>query len=336
MQKFIKQTIPVCAAILVSLVVYQPTAQLQKSERPIDPSKNTKLANVLSYRAFKDPELVVIKGYAGNTLHPFVSRDGNYLFFSSDIAGGNDIHYATRNNDGTFSYKQALVNINTTAIEISPTLDKNNQFYFVRKEKGTSQIYQGAFSLKAGGGILSLLLMDGVLPKSGTGCYDVEVSNDGKELLYTEGEQDAKGQITEARIMVATNNEGKFQPNANETRRLMRTINEQLKDWDLKYGATLSTDELELFFTAARKDGPPVIYQSIRSSARKPFGVPQRIISIEGYAEHPSLSPDGLTLYFHRKDGNVYRIYRTVREKRELPGFQAGAKDNRSLPTPER
>jgi hypothetical protein len=340
-----KVSLSYIAILTILLVVaYQPTTQSQNTEKPSLSDKNAKPATSApapstaldSYRAFKNPEHVVIRGYSENALHPFVSRDGKYLFFSIDISGKKDIHYAVRNDDGTFNYKKELTNVNTTAIEISPTSDKNDQFYFVRNDKNISRIYQGDFSLKNGGSILNLIAMNEIVAKPDSEYNDVEISNDGKEVLYTEVIKNNKGQVIESNIVVALKKGDKFQPSADETQRLMRQINKRLEDWNLKYGATLSTDELELFFTAAKKDGNPVIYQSIRSGPNKPFGIPLPVVTIEGYAEHPCLSPDGLTLYFHRKEGKLYRLYRTVRDKRELPGFKAGAKDTRSLPITDR
>ena len=74
----------------------------------------------------------------------------------------------------------------------------------------------------------------------------------------------------------------------------------------------LVADLLELFFTRAAP-GEVAIYRSRRASRDEPFGVPERVAAITGFAEAPTLSADGRSLYYHRLEAKRYVIYRISR-----------------------
>jgi hypothetical protein len=85
----------------------------------------------------------------------------------------------------------------------------------------------------------------------------------------------------------------------------------------LDYAAAVSADGLELFFTRAMPargaHGLPAVYRASRARAAKPFGHVQRVGAITGYAEAPSLSADGTTLYYHQLAGATFRIMTVTR-----------------------
>ncbi|WP_240186690.1 OmpA family protein [Pedobacter namyangjuensis] len=64
---------------------------------------------------------------------PFISPDGNTLYFSSDMPGGkggNDIYLVKKNADGTWGIPQNQTAINTIGNERSPALDANGKLFF--------------------------------------------------------------------------------------------------------------------------------------------------------------------------------------------------------------
>ena len=89
----------------------------------------------------------------------------------------------------------------------------------------------------------------------------------------------------------------------------------------LVYAAAISADGLELFFTAASPavGQAPTIYRAARSAPSKPFGAPERIASISGFAEAPSLSSDGSSLYYHELVGQEFAIERVTRAPTPAP-----------------
>ena len=80
----------------------------------------------------------------------------------------------------------------------------------------------------------------------------------------------------------------------------------------LEYAACISADELELFFTRFGNSGF-AIYRSTRESKVQPFDPPERLAAIEGFVEAPPLTADGLSLYYHKKVGELFVIYRVTR-----------------------
>lgn len=53
---------------------------------------------------FKTPQRIEIKGYQDNAMEPFISRDGQYLFFnnSNEPPDKTDLFYAKKINDDSF------------------------------------------------------------------------------------------------------------------------------------------------------------------------------------------------------------------------------------------
>ena len=100
-----------------------------------------------------------------------------------------------------------------------------------------------------------------------------------------------------------------FAPLAN-SRLLLGAVNSRA----LEYAPCVSDDGLELYFTRWEPGrGVPGIYVASRTGAGRAFGIPQRVAAAEGFVEGPTLSPDGRRLYFHKKVGNRFRIFRIER-----------------------
>jgi hypothetical protein len=87
----------------------------------------------------------------------------------------------------------------------------------------------------------------------------------------------------------------------------------------LEYAPELSADGLELYFTRFTPSwllilsDPPAIYVAKRTSTADSFSTPEYIKAMEGFVEAPTLSPDGRSLYFHKKVGNRHEIWRVTR-----------------------
>jgi len=264
------------------------------------------------YTAFSNPERITIRGYSGHAMEPFITRDGRYLFFnnSNDPSVNTNLHYAERINDLTFAYKGEVAGANTESLEGTPTMDKNGAFYFVstRSYKDTlSTIYEGRF---AGGAVTGVKIVEGVSKKSpGSVNFDVEVSADGQTLYFVDGVFSGKPVPEKADIAIAVLGAAGFRRSA-ESAEILKNINTDA----LEYAACISSDELELFFTRAGKNGP-VIYRSSRKNVGQAFDPPERIAAIEGFVEAPTLSPDGRSLYYHMKDGELFVIYRVTRSR---------------------
>ncbi|WP_316805273.1 OmpA family protein [Pedobacter nototheniae] len=64
---------------------------------------------------------------------PFISKDGNSLYFSSDLpggTGGTDLYVSFKTDQGDWGLPVNLKEVNTTGNERSPFFDENNNLYF--------------------------------------------------------------------------------------------------------------------------------------------------------------------------------------------------------------
>jgi len=278
------------------------------------------------FTEFGNPEMVQILGYdddhgnSNDAMEPFISRDGNFLFFnSSNAVAPTNLYWATRVDDVTFQYQGEIggeVN-GSGSLNAVASMDSSGAFYFITNRSypsaGTpgylSTIYSGLF---ADGAVTPVNPVPGVTaPRQGLVNFDQEISADGDTLYFAQGNFES-GNLTSTTMMIATRQGGNFVVDPNSAK-IMKTINDQY----LNYAADTSADELEFFFTRTNLQVGPAIYMATRKSTSKPFGTPKKIDAITGFAEAPSISPDDLSLYYHVKNQSgvfvINRVTRTVK-----------------------
>ena len=182
--------------------------------------------------------------------------------------------------------------MNTQFLDAVASMDLNRIFYFVstRSYSSTaSTIYSGTYS---DGNVTGVELAAGVSPETpGVVDFDAEISADGNTLYFSEGLFGSVPVPRTARIMIARRRGANFVRDPNSDN-LMRNINTQA----LNYAADTSRSETEIFFTRLEpgepgEPGGPAIYQASRSKTTDPFGIPQKITAITGFAEAPLISP---------------------------------------------
>jgi hypothetical protein len=292
--------------ILIGLVVFNAGAMDAVARKP----KPTPVPTAVP---FSNPELVTINGYSQDAEEPFISRDGNFLFFdnSNDPTRNpnTDIFWATRIDEVTFQYQGPITGVDTpTALEGVPSMDDNNVFYFVSPRNYVAPdygtIYSGAFS---NGDVPSVELVAGISRRKPNRVnFDCEISADGNTLYFVDSvfknNQPQKSQIT-----IAHKNGDTFVRDPHSAK-IMKHIN----TGSLQYAPDTSASELELFFTQVSV--LPAVFMAERTDKSLPFGKPQKIAAITGFAEAPSISPDGKSLYYHHQDPDgVFRVYRVTR-----------------------
>jgi hypothetical protein len=99
---------------------------------------------------------------------------------------------------------------------------------------------------------------------------------------------------------------------------LLRSINTGA----LAYAPCISADGLELYFTRAslRKTASGTFAPSVRilvatrTSTSSSFDEPQLLANLTGVVEAPTLSLDQSELFFHKREGGTYAIYRARRK----------------------
>lgn len=266
------------------------------------------------YQAFGAPQRVLIQGYEGDAMEPFITKDDRYLLFNNRNDPGTDtnLHLAERVDALSFRYRGELRGANSRVLDGVPSVDRSGQLYFVSVRsygETLSTLYRARLS---DGDVSQPELVPGIsLRQRGMLIFDAEISADGNTLLVADGRFTGGALPKTADIVIAVRQGLAFQRLA-ASAAIMKHINSEA----LEYAPAISADLLELFFTrfdAASRARAPEIYRAVRSSVAEPFGLPQRVAAASGFVEAPTLSGDGRVLYFHRRDGDRYVIYRTTR-----------------------
>jgi hypothetical protein len=158
---------------------------------------------------FANPQRVTIRGYDGEAMEPFLSRDGSVLFFNNlnDPKVNTDLYWAERVDDVTFQFKGEVRGVNTPALEGVASMDRDGMFYFVSTrsyDQTASTLYRGRF---ANGNVTGIELVPGIsLGKPGIVNFDAEISADGNTLYFVESEF-RNGRPKTARILFARREE---------------------------------------------------------------------------------------------------------------------------------
>jgi len=266
------------------------------------------------YRAFSDPAPVTIAGYTGSAMEPFVSLDGRYLLFNtSNVAPAiPSLQFAVRSGPRSFTYGGPIRGANQPGfLSGTPSMDRDGILYFVSTRNYAARratVYAGRFD---SGAVTKVHAVAGVVaPAPGLVDFDASVSPDGGSLYVSVG-QFAGGSGPSRAGLALFHRRGRAFVADPRSAALLGAVN---RAGPLVYAASVSTDGLELFFTVADPAGGVVeIDRAERSSTSRPFGRVQRVRAISGFAEAPSLSGDGTTLYFHLRVGRLFVIEQVTR-----------------------
>ena len=266
--------------------------------------------------SFRDPQRVAIQGYDGDAMEPFLSRDGRYLFFNNlnEPKVNTNLYWAERIDDLHFKFRGEIEGVNTPALEAVASMDREGNFYFVSTrsyDQTASTLYRGKF---ANGKLSSVELVPGVSrAQPGIVNFDAEISADGNTLYFVESQFNAQAQPQWAKILLAHRAGDKFLRDQQSS-----TIMDQINAGVLNYAPATTESQCEIFFTRVTKTGP-AIYEANRSGKGQPFQNVRRIEAITGFAEAPTLSPDGLSLYFHKRENDRFVLFRVTRPAQALP-----------------
>jgi hypothetical protein len=258
---------------------------------------------------FGIPKKVTILGYSGDAMEPFISRNGQVIFFNNlnDPAVNTNLFYANRINDTLFEFKGEITGANSSALDAVATMDNKGNFYFVSTRSYSqtfSTIYTGTFQ---NGNLNNITLLPGVSKEeAGYVNFDVEVSADGNTLYFVDAKFDNAGQPQTATLAMAEKTATGFKRISNSGE-LLENINSDM----LVYAAGISDDELTLFFTRVPQissSAIPRIYYATRNNKSAPFNNPHEITTIPGFVEAATVAGDSL-VYFHKKENNQFGLY---------------------------
>ena len=269
------------------------------------------------YPEFKNEVQVTINGYNLDAMEPFISKDGNYLFFNSlNDSVNTSLYYTSKVNDTTFEFKGELFGANGTAphLDAVASMDINNNFYFV-STRNYPQVFENYQTGKFNNGSLTNLDTvkgDIYINTLGWIVMDWEISGNGNTLYYVNS-YFKNNILSESKLGIAEKSNSSFTKSVLSDKLLININNSNF----LIYAPSISSDGKELYFTRTNKEkNVPEICVSIKNNTTDLFS-PPKIIKISGnMIEAPSLTSDGERLYYHKKsdlDGK-YHIYSLTRE----------------------
>ena len=198
------------------------------------------------FGVFTNPQPVTIEGYSQDAMEPFISPDGNYLFFNdSNSLPQTNLYYATRIDDLTFQFQGEIGGANATGLNAVASMDVNDIFYFVSTRSYSqtfSTIYWGMFS---NGSLSNVAIVPGISKdKLGDVNFDQCISPDGGTLYFVDGVFNGGSVPQHASIAIAKR-EGDHFMRLKDSAEIMRKINTD----GLNYAPDISKSGLEFFFT---------------------------------------------------------------------------------------
>jgi hypothetical protein len=263
---------------------------------------------------FEAPQRVTVTGYDGDAMEPFLSRDGRVLLFNNrnHPPERTDIHWASRVDDLTFRYRGLVEGVNSPALDGVPTMAADGRFCFISTRAYFAElatVYCGAWL--EGAAVNVTLQPDAGGRVRGRLAFDVEIDARGELLVFADGLFRGGPAPVAADLRVARRDGDQFRLSPGDDA-LLRAINTN----GLEYAAALSADSRELAFT--RLTGRPPfarigIWIARRPDGAAPFGAPTRIAAITGFVEAPTFAPDGAALYFHKREGDRFTLWRAAR-----------------------
>lgn len=265
-------------------------------------------------QVFINPRKVNIVGYTGSAMEPFITRDGEFIFYNSEGTRdtpktNKDIYYAKRIDDTNFKFMGEIKGINSDKVDGVPTMDNDGNFYYISnihygKSNGFASVYSGKFKNGRVSNIKSHPELSLKIPRWLN--MDIEISANGQTLYATQTYFDGGPAPKKSYFFVAHLKDDHFIID-----KLSEKIFKHINTDDLEYAASISTNELEIYFTRLNSSNGHKFstYRASRPNKNAPFSSPIRIASITGIAEAPAITSDGQLMYFHKKDGKYFSLY---------------------------
>jgi hypothetical protein len=263
---------------------------------------------------YVDAAPVQILNYADDAMEPCISLDGRYLFFNNSNAADakTHIHFARRVSANVFEYSGLLPGVNSESKDMAPSVDRKGNFYFTSLrtfDKDGRSIWVGQLK---DGVVRNVRSVEGEIAHPdfpGAINMDCCISPDGQVLIVSRAQfiPGLSMPINSKLLMCEKQTDGRFQKTPYSALLTKTTGN-------LAYAPAMTADNNEIYYTNA--DIPTRTLQTcmvLLSAHGKVSTKPARVTAIEGFAEAVSITLNKGELFFHKKDGPIYRIYRAQR-----------------------
>jgi len=282
--------------------------------------ENTTPIIAQNYPSF-GPEIdVEITGLTFDAMEPFLSADGNYLFFNNVNDGINTkLFYATKINDSTFSFVGELNGTNQSTVshlDAVADMDANGNFYWTSTRNYPAELnnlFHGSFTA---GNVTNIARVQGDFNMNTPGwlVMDHGISLDGQFLYFNNARFDdttCQGPC-ETTIGIAQKiNNTTFNTVPNSA-----TILQHINDSNyIYYAPCISGDDLELYYTRYLKGNITTstlfeICVAVRNNTTAIFSTPKVLFSepIANLIEAPTLTTNKNIIYYHKKTTDSHKI----------------------------
>ena len=267
------------------------------------------------YPEFIEEEAVTILGYNSHAMEPFITKDGNYLFFNSLNDGINtSLYYAQKQDYKTFTFMGEISGVNGEPphLDAVASMDTQNKFYFV-STRNYPTIFENLQVGQFNNGTVSdvkPVLGDFYILTAGWLIMDAEINKDGDCLYYVNAKFRGQPLPDESKIGIAVKKDTLFKKLHNS-----EGILQNVNDVTFLVYAPSSSDGKELYFTRIKK-GTIIteICVSVRKDTLEPFSIPNVLQVVGNTPEAVSVTGDKNRIYYHKKDNGTYQIF-TMRRK---------------------
>jgi len=263
---------------------------------------------------------VIINGLTFDAMEPFISADGNNLFFNNVNDGINTkLFYATKVTDATFTFVGEVNGANQVTspqLDAVADMDNNGNFYWTSTRDYPAELnnlFHGSFS---NGNVTNISRVQGNFNMNTPGwlVMDHGISLDGQFLYFNNARFDDQNCLgpCETTLGVAQKvNNTTFNTLPNSTI-ILQNINDSNY---IYYAPCISSDNLELYYTRYLKDNITAntnfeICVAIRENSISSFSIPKVLFSspIANLIEAPTLTTNKNIMYYHKKTTDSHKI----------------------------
>ena len=271
--------------------------------------------------AYENPTEVIITGYTDHAMEPFLSPDGQTLFYNSQNSGINTkLYYATRISDTEFEFKGEVAGANeaqTNQLNAVPDLDETNQFYWTSVREYPTKLDNLHFGTYANGAVTDVGRVQGDFYAGEPGwlVMDHGISFDGQTLFYNNARLDEQNCVgpCETFLGIATKESNGVFSKIADSNSILTNINDPNF---IYYAPCITKDELELYYTRYQEGNASLativeVCVATRATKTEAFGVPSVLFSSPAatIVEAATLSADKSLLYYHQKVNDIHKIF---------------------------
>jgi hypothetical protein len=262
-----------------------------------------------TYPTFGSEIKVTINGLTSDAMEPFISPDGNTLFYNSlNSADTTNLYYATKINDSTFNYVGLVggtLDTSSNHLDAVPSIDSLSNYYWTSLRDFPSSpetIRRGIYSA---GSVTNINKVYGTFNIFIPGwlVFDAAINFKGDKLYYSNAyfNNCAFGAPCIAKLGVAQKlNDSTFSKLTNSDL-IFSNVNDTSY---IIYAPQVTKDGLELYYTRLFHGGTNTeICVSVRDSIDGVFSLPSIIHSMTGFTpEAATPTTDKQKIYYHQRN----------------------------------